>query len=277
MALIKCPECGQEISDKATVCIKCGFPIEKHIKEEAEKTKKAEEEKSKYWCRRCCRQNAIGSAYCSFCGGSLTPAMEIDTPQNTGIVIAADGTRIDVEKAWNETGNEIACIKKIRLMYGTDLVTTENIVKNYIRKQNIGMSHNKPIKKGNEVSGALLIAFIFFVIIGIVCLIARVIPGVVMCGLFAFIAYPWRDPSKYANTKKPKDYRKKACPRCGSEKFRVFVTDKVISPEKVKYSGYGLHLFAPLTLFGQTREVKRMERRMQVSQFVCEECGKIFQ
>lgn len=28
MALIICPECGKEISDKATVCIHCGFPIE---------------------------------------------------------------------------------------------------------------------------------------------------------------------------------------------------------------------------------------------------------
>ena len=28
MALIKCPECGSDISDKATVCIHCGYPIE---------------------------------------------------------------------------------------------------------------------------------------------------------------------------------------------------------------------------------------------------------
>lgn len=27
MALIKCPECGREISDKATACIHCGFPL----------------------------------------------------------------------------------------------------------------------------------------------------------------------------------------------------------------------------------------------------------
>lgn len=27
MALIKCPECGKEISDKATTCINCGFPL----------------------------------------------------------------------------------------------------------------------------------------------------------------------------------------------------------------------------------------------------------
>lgn len=27
MALIKCPECGRDVSDKAAVCIHCGYPI----------------------------------------------------------------------------------------------------------------------------------------------------------------------------------------------------------------------------------------------------------
>lgn len=32
MALIKCTECGEMISDKATVCPHCGAPIEKMTK-----------------------------------------------------------------------------------------------------------------------------------------------------------------------------------------------------------------------------------------------------
>ena len=36
MALIKCPECGKEISDKAPACIHCGFPLSL-IKGEVEK------------------------------------------------------------------------------------------------------------------------------------------------------------------------------------------------------------------------------------------------
>ncbi len=32
MALINCPECGKEISDKSEICIYCGFPLaEKHM------------------------------------------------------------------------------------------------------------------------------------------------------------------------------------------------------------------------------------------------------
>ena len=29
MALINCPECGKEISDKAPACIHCGYPLDK--------------------------------------------------------------------------------------------------------------------------------------------------------------------------------------------------------------------------------------------------------
>lgn len=31
MALITCPECGREISDKAVACPHCGFPIQEHL------------------------------------------------------------------------------------------------------------------------------------------------------------------------------------------------------------------------------------------------------
>lgn len=31
MSLIKCPECGYEISDRSTVCIHCGYPISENM------------------------------------------------------------------------------------------------------------------------------------------------------------------------------------------------------------------------------------------------------
>lgn len=33
MALIKCPECGKEVSDKAANCIHCGYPIQRIVEE----------------------------------------------------------------------------------------------------------------------------------------------------------------------------------------------------------------------------------------------------
>ena len=51
MALIKCPECGKEVSDTANSCPNCGFNIKKHIedekkKQELEKKIQAKNEKS---------------------------------------------------------------------------------------------------------------------------------------------------------------------------------------------------------------------------------------
>lgn len=42
MALIKCPECGKEISDTSKTCIHCGYKIEKEIntKPQARRRKK---------------------------------------------------------------------------------------------------------------------------------------------------------------------------------------------------------------------------------------------
>lgn len=47
MALIKCSECGKEISDKAEVCMNCGYPLQKVIREEKNKYKKPFNELSK--------------------------------------------------------------------------------------------------------------------------------------------------------------------------------------------------------------------------------------
>lgn len=55
MALIKCPECQNEVSDKATSCPHCGFPIHnveendnpEVVKESQEKSPKIKKEKRK--------------------------------------------------------------------------------------------------------------------------------------------------------------------------------------------------------------------------------------
>lgn len=74
--LIKCPECGKEISDKALACIGCGFPIHEYLenKEKEEKARKSEQLKKEIFRCKCCGfQNEIGIDYCKECGTRLTP------------------------------------------------------------------------------------------------------------------------------------------------------------------------------------------------------------
>ncbi|MBO6092564.1 MAG: zinc ribbon domain-containing protein, partial [Oscillospiraceae bacterium] len=45
MALIKCPECGTEVSDKAIACPKCAYPIQQGIVDVSGRTVKVDSSK----------------------------------------------------------------------------------------------------------------------------------------------------------------------------------------------------------------------------------------
>lgn len=61
MAFVKCPECGKEISDKATQCIHCGCPIEIEIK---------------YYCKECGAEILETDKVCPNCGIDLETGVE---------------------------------------------------------------------------------------------------------------------------------------------------------------------------------------------------------
>lgn len=62
MAMIKCPECGQEISDKAKKCIHCGADI------------KLLNNKGKF-CSECGKEIQNKSIECPFCGCPIPKKM----------------------------------------------------------------------------------------------------------------------------------------------------------------------------------------------------------
>lgn len=61
MALLICPECGNHVSDKATACLNCGYPISEILAmKEAEEKEKADREKEQKQQARAKRIKAVG-------------------------------------------------------------------------------------------------------------------------------------------------------------------------------------------------------------------------
>lgn len=82
MGLIKCPECGKEISDKADVCIGCGFPIKKYVENREGYSDFKNEEQTTVEdgiiiCKSCGEKNNKGDTYCKSCGTKLTDSDNI--------------------------------------------------------------------------------------------------------------------------------------------------------------------------------------------------------
>ena len=61
MALIKCSECGKEISDKSKTCIHCGCPVEKEL-----------------ICNECGKKLDIKEKVCKNCGCKITKQNQIN-------------------------------------------------------------------------------------------------------------------------------------------------------------------------------------------------------
>lgn len=66
MAMIKCPECGKDISNQSDKCIYCGFPIRNE---------------NMIVCSNCGVLNQAGSTFCSSCGNPLVKG--ITAPSTT--------------------------------------------------------------------------------------------------------------------------------------------------------------------------------------------------
>lgn len=68
------------------------------------------------------------------------------------------------------------------------------------------------------------------------------------------------------------------CPSCGGTNYHAFVEERVIREGKVKTrTSLNLNPLKPFTVFNHKEKVVRKPITMQVSKFVCDDCGKIFQ
>ena len=89
MSLIKCPECGKEVSTFAITCPNCGCPIKKIVDDEA-LTAMENIQNHKVQCKRCGAWNPVGTTYCQACNGIINGYDYIYTQQKTnGIKMAS--------------------------------------------------------------------------------------------------------------------------------------------------------------------------------------------
>lgn len=73
------------------------------------------------------------------------------------------------------------------------------------------------------------------------------------------------------------DARKRTCPFCDSGRIRAFTENKVIIPEKTKtQTSFNLNPLKPFTLFNQKEKVVRREISVDVTKFICDNCGNIW-
>jgi len=99
MALIKCPECNTEISDRAEKCIKCGFPMAKYV--------------PPVKCPECGNEAPGGAVTCGKCGFPLkerggAPSVIPDT----AIVAGSSGNDLALQpRNESDVGQEVAQFK----------------------------------------------------------------------------------------------------------------------------------------------------------------------
>ena len=69
MALIICPECGGTVSDKASVCVHCGYPL--HDGSTAQATRTDSNTQSQHYCTACGVALPHGVRFCTSCGAPV--------------------------------------------------------------------------------------------------------------------------------------------------------------------------------------------------------------
>ena len=74
-----------------------------------------------------------------------------------------------------------------------------------------------------------------------------------------------------------KEQTKPTCPVCKKSNYHVYVTSEIVEPEKVKkQTTLNLNPLKPFTIYNHKEKIVQKEIRKDVSRFVCNECGTIF-
>ncbi|MCL2004049.1 MAG: zinc ribbon domain-containing protein [Oscillospiraceae bacterium] len=146
MALIQCPECTKEVSDKAPACIGCGYPL------------KAEK------CYECGNDISNGDIICPKCGAPLDGSTEEST------VEIINGVPVDLKEFVETKTGKIDFCKSLRETTGLDLRGCKDIADRAYEKYAspevapVAPQANEPSPKGAWFFLGFLIGLIVAVI-----------------------------------------------------------------------------------------------------------------
>lgn len=311
MALIKCPECGKEISDKSDICIGCGFPIKEYLQKEQEleaerkrekelREKEEKELKERYLCRSCYKQNEIGEDYCVNCGNRLTPytreSKELKDKRN--VSIRHKEKIIEIQNG------------KMTLRFANNTTITDDVCNFTLEYFSVSLGASVGLLINNKARGYTS------GIIDIVCsgkvkedlkLFKEIMNN---NGLYTersrfdaiynktseekeFERSKKKEKEKLIkNTYKQDDFdedfkgiykyeifggkQRVYCPRCGSENCSHYQEQKIVPGKtKTKYTA-NLNPLKPLTLVNKKEKIIRKDQIVTESKFLCNSCGMIF-
>lgn len=280
MGLIKCPDCGKEVSDKANVCINCGFPIDEYIKEQAEQRRKLAkqlEQKAKKD-----QQGEIDKRRYD----SLKDKRNVFCETKKGIISIQDG-RLKVQLSSRQTIEDYIWYfsleyfsKQVFNCYGLkinnafkgfttgvydvypksqqdaeNLMLFKEIMENngffndrsrfdaiYRKTSDEKYIQEKQKKKSESLMGNDSDDF---------------------KGIYRYDAWSGRKTEIY-------------CPYCHSDNCSWYVTEKTI-PGKTKTTyKANLNPLKPFTLYNKKEKVIREERQVTKKRIICNSCGRIF-
>lgn len=275
MALIKCPECGKEISDKSEKCIGCGFPIEIFLKnQEEEKVKKeletleeleANKKKELIYDKRnisiAHKEKLIEIYDCKlklrFAGRTTIE----DYIWNFTLEYFAISIGMSVGFAINNVSKEytsgivdITCNGKLK----EQLILFKEIMDN--NGLYLGRSRLDFLYKQSEVDKRLE---------------AKRIENI-RESLKEKKAIPKREGFNGIYRSRFGKLEEVYCPRCGSENCSHYQEQKIIPGKtKTRYTA-NLNPLKPFTLVNKKEKVVRKDEIVTESKFLCNSCGMIF-
>lgn len=136
MALIYCPECGKQISDKAKYCINCGYPIWEYVNEK----KELKDEPKK--------EIPIRNDICPKCGSEISPVFRVCT-----------------KCGYSQYGNAEIDYKNNHMNDGATDKVSEHIPVDYSPKSiEQKYESKKPKKKKKHIFSKIIIFLILFYI-----------------------------------------------------------------------------------------------------------------